>query len=196
MNWKKWTLLVIGGLAMVFLFVKYLGGEPKVKPDMTIFMMHEYNLPQENVDALEKEINEKLNGELVVDIMTSPLYNLQKIMVEYVAGSHNIVVIPYKDTISYSANGGNTALDEYFDKEKYPEGVLDGLYVEKVANPEKGEEKFIDHNGKFLFALPTEKLPMMVKHGLVEENWYAAIPGTNPDIERSVRLLKLLAETP
>ena len=141
-------------------------------------------------------MNEKLNGEFTVDVISAPLYSAPKVMLEYAAGENGIVVLPYKDIKNYTENGGHFPLDDHFDKAQDEEGVMDGYWVEEVEGAKKKEEKFVDHPGEYLYALPTVKLPLMEKHGLVQEEWFAAIPGTTPNMEQSVKIMQLLAEKP
>ena len=174
-------------------FIAGCGGGQKA--DMNIFMMHEFHIPSEQVDKLEQELNEKLNGEYTIDVMASPLYNAQKIVLEYVGAENAIIILPYDDIQAYSTNGGHYPLDDFFDKSQYEEGILEGTYIEKIEAEDKKTE-YLDHVGEYLFALPTTKLPLLEKYGLVEEKWYAAIPSNNPDLDRSVQLMKMLASQP
>lgn len=181
---KSWV-----GLLAVVLLVAVMTGCGGPKADLTIFMSHEFTLPEDSVTALQDEINDKLNGEYIVKINASPLYNMQKIMIEYAAAGNGLMVLPKDDIKKYSENGGNLALDEYLDPATYEEGVFEGLSVTKTS-----DDKFEEKNGKYLFGLPTDKLPLMEKHGLVDNQWYVAVPSTTPNIELSVKVLKLLME--
>lgn len=181
---KSWV-----GLLAVVLLVAVMTGCGGPKADLTIFMSHEYSLPEEKVTALQDEINDKLNGEYTVKINASPIYNMQKIMLEYAAAGNGLIVLPKDDIKKYSENGGHVALDEYLDPAAYEEGVFEGQLVTKTS-----EGKFEEKNGKYLFGLPSDKLPLMEKYGLVDKQWYVAVPSTTPSVELSVKVLKLLME--
>lgn len=179
---KRWL-----GMVTAILLMALVAGCGGPKADLTIFMSHEFPIPEENVAALQQELNDKLNGEYTVQIFASPLYNAQKIMLEYAAAGNGLIVLPREDVMKYSENGGNLALDEYFNPADYEEGVFEGR-VDIKLDDNKIEEK----TGKFLFALPTEKLTLMKKHSLVEKQWFIAVPATTPNMDLSVKVLNLL----
>lgn len=181
---KRWMGILAAILLMTL--VTSCGGP---KADLSIFMSHEYTIPEERVNELQQELNDKLNGEYTVQIYASPLYNAQKIMLEYAAAENGLIVLPLEDVKKYSENGGNLALNDYFDPVEYEEGVFKGMTVTKL-----GDKKFEEKTGEFLFALPTEKLSLMKKYSLVDKQWYVAVPGTTPNVDLSVKVLNLLME--
>lgn len=182
---KRWLGIIT--LLSIIALITGCGGS---KADLTIFMSHEYSIPEEQVSALEQEINDKLNGEYTVQIFSSPIYNAQKILLEYAAAENGLLVLPLQDVKQYAQNGGNLALDEYINPADYEEGVFEGMSMKKIDN-----NKFEENNGTFLFGLPTEKLSLMQKHGLVDTQWFVTVPGTTPNVDLSIKVLNLLMES-
>ncbi|NGP57762.1 hypothetical protein FLT15_04950 [Paenibacillus thiaminolyticus] len=179
---RKW-----GWMGMVLALALVLGGCGS-KADISVFMMSTTTVPSELTEALKTELSQKLEGQFTVDVFASPMYNLQKLFVEYAAGDNGVHVVPEEDVKSMSKQGGHIPLDAYFDKDKYEEGYFDGMVLEKA---EKG---YIEHQEKHLYALPAEKLPLLNKLGIKEKGLFVAVPVRTPNEERSIQILKLMEE--
>ncbi|MEI0735672.1 hypothetical protein VQ056_01665 [Paenibacillus sp. JTLBN-2024] len=75
-------------------------------------------------------------------MIASPLYNPEKLMVEYAAGGHDIMILPEEDMKNYGKMGGHVVLDDHFDPKTYPEGVF--------ASMEEKDDKNDRQNGTSL----------------------------------------------
>ncbi|MCY9516682.1 hypothetical protein [Paenibacillus apiarius] len=180
---RKWGF--VGALLAMLILISGCGGP---KADITVFMMPKSTVPSEMTQALKEELSKQFQGKFTVDAVASPMYNLQKLIVEYAAGDNGIVMLPEDDVKTMAMQGGHVVLDNYFDKEKYAAGVMDGVVYEKA---EKG---YNEYKGKHLYALPADQMPLLKKLGIQEPGLFVTIPARTPNEELSVEVLKALAE--
>lgn len=152
------------------------------KADLSVFLIPEQGMPDSVTSSLEQSLQKKL-GEKTVDVVGSPIYNNQKLIVEYIAGEHGILAIPKTDFQSMISEGGGEPLDSLFKPEDYPDGVLTGTIL--LDDNKEAKEKH-------LFGIPVKQAAMFKDAGFVPEDFYLIIPANTPDLELSKQALKEL----
>ncbi|MEF3302762.1 hypothetical protein [Paenibacillus sp. GYB003] len=123
--WKKGGLLA-AALAMLLAVTTACGGP---KADVPIFMMFPQNSPFNKQDELKKALQAQVGETPTVDISISPIFELQKMVVELAAGEWSIYVLPKEQFEGFKQQGGFVELDDVLKKEDFPDGVSDGHLV-------------------------------------------------------------------
>ncbi|WP_088547638.1 hypothetical protein [Paenibacillus aquistagni] len=177
--------LVVLSLFMSMLVLNACGEEPA---DFTMFMMAQGAVPSEITTAIQDDLTEQYKDQFTIQVVSPPMYNIQRLLIEYAANKNSLIILPKDDIKAYSRNGGHIVLDSYFDQEQYAEGVMEGL-----VEPGDGKEKK-DVLEEHLYALPVSKLPFMEKHGVTNPEFLIAIPANAPNVERSVEVLKMMID--
>lgn len=185
MNMKRF-----GVIAAILIGLVMLTGCGK-DPDMTIFMMPAANevIPQEVTEQVETQIKAKLGEEKTLQVNTSAMYSLQKLIAELAVSENGIMVIQEQDVLSFAKNQGCTPLEGTFDQEKYKKGFVEGTVSVKGADG-KDQEKQEQH----LYALPIKEMKMFQTIGYTTDKLYAIIPSNAPNPELSMQVLKIMAE--
>ncbi len=165
--------------------IMLLAGCGKGDDNITIFMSDEGAVSQDAIGLVQEKLNTDLS-ELKVELNYSPLFNLQKVMIEYAAGGNSIVILP-EDTIkTYGKDGAHIPLDEYFDKSEYPEGVFESGVLKDGENDAVLEEH--------LFGIPLTEMKMFQDTGYTPEGLLACVLVNAPDKEAAVKVLQKLTE--
>lgn len=177
--------LVVLSLFMSMLLLNACGEKTA---DFTMFMMAQGAIPSEITTAIQDDLTNKYQDQFTIQVVSPPMYNIQRLLIEYAANQNSLIVLPKDDMKAYSRNGGHVVLDSYFDKEQYAEGVMEGL-----VEPGNGKEKQ-DVLEEHLYALPVSKLPFLEKHGVTNPEFLIAIPANTPNLDRSVEVLNMMTE--
>ncbi|MBT2288626.1 hypothetical protein J7E73_05640 [Paenibacillus albidus] len=161
------------------------GGDSK--NTVTVFMMvNGINPDTSTVDKIEGQLADKLGEETKVEFNTTPMYNIQKLMVEYAAAMNDIIILSKDDVLSYGKNGANLPLDDYFNPDDYPEGVFEGGVL-------KGEEEELVQE-KHLYAIPLSKLKMFKDAGFAPEDVFLTLAVSSDSIDQSVKAIQSMME--
>ncbi len=173
-----WLLLLIASIML-------LAGCGKKDDTITIFMSDKESASREAIDQIQKKLDTE-SPDLHAEFNYSPLFDLQKVLVEYAAGGNSIVILP-EDTIkTYSEQGAHVPLEDYFDKSKYKAGVFEGgVFVEGEDDPVMGEH---------LFGIPVEDLKMFKDSGYAPKGMLACVLVNSSNQEAAIKVLKKLAE--
>ncbi|MCJ8013343.1 hypothetical protein MUG84_16560 [Paenibacillus sp. KQZ6P-2] len=175
-----------GKLMLVIFAVFMLAGCGEgEKPDVSVFMIDQHSDPSEVVEPLKKTLQDKLGQGVKLEVFASPLYNPQKLMVEYAAGDHDIMILPEEDMKNYGKLGGNLALDNYFDPKAYPDGVF--------ASKEEKEDKTID-NTEHLYGIPVKQLKVFKDLKYTPDKLFVTIPVTSKHVDNAVKAIKAMTE--
>lgn len=181
---RFWGLTAI--ISMIFLLAG-CGG----KDGFTIFIIDNQGNPSVISEQLQANLQQKLGEEPKVEVITSAMYDVQKIMVEYAAGGHDIFILPEADMKQYGSNGSNIPLDDTFDAEKYKRGVFEGgVLVEKGKGDDGSDIKTESH----LYGIPLEDMQMFRDVDYAAQNLFATIPMSASNVEESKKVLKALTE--
>lgn len=150
------------------------------KADLSVFMIPETGMPDSVTQSIKTNLQEKM-GDKTVEVYGSPIYNAQKLIVEYIAGEHGILVIPKSDFVSMVGEGGGQPLDDLFKAEDYPDGVMTGTVYKE--NDEEVQEKH-------LYGIPVKQAEMFKKAGFVPDDLFLIIPTNAPDLALSQQAMK------
>ncbi|KQY83938.1 hypothetical protein ASD24_09045 [Paenibacillus sp. Root52] len=181
---RVWGLMAIISIILV---LTGCGG----KSGFTIFIIDNQGDPSVISEQLQANLQQKLGEEPKVEVVTSAMYDVQKILVEYAAGGHDIFILPEADMKQYGNNGSNVSLDDTFDQEKYERGVFEGgVFVEDGTGDDGSDIKKETH----LYGIPLEDMKMFQEVQYAAKNLFATIPVSASNIEESKKVLKALTE--
>jgi maltose-binding protein MalE len=182
---EEQRLKAYGKLLLVIFTVFMIAGCGKEKPDVSIFMMDDQSDPAGVSEQLEKTLQDKLGPDLKVQVIGSPLYNLEKLMVEYAAGGNDIILLPEGDMKNYGKMGAHTPLDDYFDPKKYPSGVF--------ASKEVKDDKTVD-NTEHLYGIPVKDMKVFQDLKYTPDKLFVTIPVSAKHVDNAVKAIKALTE--
>ncbi|OZB96353.1 hypothetical protein [Paenibacillus sp. XY044] len=178
---------VYGKLALLVVFAVVLltGCGKGDKNALSVFMIDNQSDPSQVYEKLQDKLQEVMGPDLKVKVSASPIYNPEKLMVEYAAGGHDIIFLPEDDMKNYAKMGGHTVLDSYFDPKKYPAGVF--------ASNEEKEDGTTDTT-EHLYGIPVRDMKFFKDQKYVPEKLYATIPISAKSVDNAVKALKALTE--
>lgn len=156
------------------------GGGPKA--DVSIFMMGSQGIPSEVTDKLQQSLQTKLGAAPTVQITTTPIFSMEKMVVEIAAGENGILVLPTEQFKAMSAQGGYVPLDDVAKPEDFPEGVLE---IKEEGKPS---------TGKHLYGIPMDKTKWFQELKLNGKDLMAFIPANAPDQNKAKQVMKQIAQ--
>ncbi|WP_235941349.1 hypothetical protein [Paenibacillus puerhi] len=165
------------------------GGGPKA--DVPIFMMSKTGVPGEVAQKLEAALIEKVGEAPTVSISSSPMFSMEKLIVEIAAGGNGILVVPGEQFEGMSRQGGFVPLDDVASPADFPEGVLE-LPVEEENG--KAADKANPKLEKHLYGIPLEQTKWFTELKLNGKDLYAFIPQNAKDIEKAKQVMKHIAQ--
>lgn len=180
---KKKVYKIASTFAVALMLLTGCGGP---KYDVTVFILPATGLPFELADKLEAGVKAKLGETPTLDIVSSPMYSVEKLIVEVAAGDHGVIIVPDQQFRSLGAQGGYVNLDKLAEEPGFPM-TKDDL--------KKGIME-IDDNGKketHLFAIPLEQSKLLKDAGISGKDLYAFIPVKAKNQENSMKVLRALA---
>ncbi|MCP1311162.1 hypothetical protein [Paenibacillus tyrfis] len=169
---RRWLL----GLLLIFV----LAGCGGPKADVTVFLMGKSGVPTEIGEKLQASLQSKIGQTPTVQIVTSPLFSLEKMMVEIAAGGHGVLIIPAEQFKGMAQQGGYVSLDDVAKPEDFAEGVIE--------IPVGGKKE------KHLYGIPMEKSLWFKELQLNGKDLFAFIPENAPDPEKAKQVLKIIAQ--
>ncbi|MDP4095502.1 hypothetical protein OIN60_01675 [Paenibacillus sp. P96] len=159
----------------------------------SIFIIDNQGDPTSVSQELEQKLQQKLGeGGTTVEVVASPMYDRSKLLVEYVAGEHDIFILPEEDMRNNGSEGGNLPLDEYFDKKAYPRGVFEGAIFKPVNKEGQATEETVTET--HLYGIPADQMALFKDVGYASSNLFATIPPRTGNLEEAVSVLQALAE--
>ncbi|MBD0380067.1 hypothetical protein ICC18_08085 [Paenibacillus sp. WST5] len=167
-------------VTMVALMVMLAGcGGPK--PDVSIFIMGQNGFPAEIGSKLEDSLKSKVGEIPTVKIVTSPIFSMEKMIVELAAGGNGIFVLPEEQFNVLSKQAGFVPLDDTIQPEDYPNGVIE------IAEEGKPAEKH-------LYGIPLADNKWMKEQGFNGKGLVAFIPQNAEKINEAKQVLKIIAQ--
>lgn len=177
MKYLKVKLLLIS----IFTLMVMLAGCGGPKPDVAIFVMGPNGFPTEIGAKLEDSLKSKVGETPTVKIITSPLFSMEKMIVELAAGENGIFVLPEEQFNALAKQAGFVALDDTVKPEDYPNGVRE------IAEEGKPAEKH-------LYGIPLADNKWMKEQGYDGKGLVAFIPQNAKKIAEAKQVLKLIAQ--
>lgn len=161
------------------------------KADITVFIMPSQGtaVPEQMSTDLNKQLQQKMGAEKTVDLVTSPMYNIQKLIAEYAVASNGIIILPEQDLKGMAGQGGAMPLEDTFDQDTFKKGVFEA----KVLVPD-ASGKEIEKTETHLYALPLNEMKLFKAVGYAPDDMYAIIPYNAPDRDLSFQTMKMLTE--
>jgi hypothetical protein len=137
-------------------------------------------------ETIQGKLQEKLGEETKVEFNSTPMYNIQKLVVEYAAGMNDIIILSKEDVQNYGKSGANLPLEDYFKAEDYPEGVFEGGVI-------RGEEQETVQE-EHLFAIPLSKLKMFQDAGFAPDDVFLTVALSADSVDQSIAAIKAMME--
>lgn len=173
---------------ILFIFLAGCGG-PKV--DVPIFMMSTSGIPSEVGDKLEADLQTKTGATPTIKIQTTPIFSMEKLVVEIAAGDNGIIVVPMDQFKALGQQGGYINLDAIANSEDFPEGVLE-LPVDNKDNKDKTDKTV--KTEKHLYGIPLEKTKWFTDLKLNGKNLVAFVPANAQKQDMVTQVLKVIAQ--
>ncbi|AET59871.1 hypothetical protein HPL003_15615 [Paenibacillus terrae HPL-003] len=185
---KRLSPWIVGMLALVLL----AGCGGRDKDSFTIFIMDKQGDASIIRDELAQKLKDKLGEQApAIEIAVSPLYNQQKLVVEYAAGENDLFILPEEDMKLYGQNGSNLPLDDAFDKKTYARGVFEGGVFKEKEQGEKGTDMLKETH---LYGIPVEQMKMFKDLKYNSKTLFATVPPRTSNKEEAIKVLKALTE--
>ncbi|PYI57513.1 hypothetical protein [Paenibacillus flagellatus] len=170
MKARSWKIGVAAAVLALLVAVTAACGGPKA--DVSVFMMFPQNSPFNKQDELKTALQAKVGEAPTVDVSVSPMFELQKMIVELAAGDHGVFVLPKEQFDNFKKDDGFVPLDDVLKKEDFPEGV---------------------HNDK-LIGIPLKDSKLLKDAGYKGEEVFAFITVRVKEQEKAKQVLKAMAE--
>ncbi|WP_411345722.1 hypothetical protein ACE3MZ_06930 [Paenibacillus sp. WLX1005] len=188
MKAKAWmrTIGFALGMSLMVLLAACGGDKQDNDPNqIKVFIMGTEGFPQEYADKIKQNLQQKLGNDLTVTVSTTPVYSAEKLVLEYVDRTDDIIILPENDMKAYAVNGGHMVLDNDFSANTYKSGVTKGAANENDTEPTKQKEH--------LFAIPVSQMSSFKDIGYTRDDLYATIP-IFANHEQAVNVLKALTD--
>lgn len=143
-------------------------------------------------DELQSKLQEKFGDRVSVEVISSPIYNQQKLLLEYVSRSNDIIIMPENDMKTYGRDGSHLALEDTFDQDKYSRGYFEGGTYEVDESGKLSKEMEI---GDHLFGLSLDEMSLFQELKYPASNLFATIPVSTSDEALAKEVLKFMAES-
>ncbi|MBP1993508.1 hypothetical protein [Paenibacillus eucommiae] len=168
-------------MVVVLLIVTVLAGCGGPKEDVPIFMMGSQGIPSEVADKLRDSLKEKVGEAPTVALNTSPMFSMEKMVVELAAGGNGIMILGEEQFLGMAPQNGYVALDDVINPEDYPTGILE-------MTDEEGNKE------KHLYGIPLEETKWMKELDLNGKGLVAFIPMNAKKQEEAKKVMKIIAE--
>lgn len=153
------------------------------KADVPIFMMSSSGIPSEVGDKLEASLVEKLGQAPTVKIQTTPIFSMEKLIVEIAAGDNGIIVVPKEQFKALGQQGGYVSLDAVAKAEDFPDGVME--------IPVDGKSGGVE---KHLYGIPLEQTKWLTDLKLNGKDLIAFVPANAKKQDLVMQVLKVIAQ--
>lgn len=171
----KSLLVVMLGLMLL------LSGCGGPKQDVSIFVMGPNGFPSDAGAKLETALKSKVGEIPTIKLNTSPIFSLEKMIVELAAGGNGIFILGEEQFKSLSSQGGFVSLDDTIKPEDYPDGV--------ITMTEEGQP-----SEKHLYGIPLSGNKWMKEQGLEGKGLIAFIPQNAPKLNEAKQVLQIIAQ--
>ncbi|NOU91801.1 hypothetical protein GC093_00920 [Paenibacillus sp. LMG 31456] len=160
------------------------GGGPKA--DVPIFMMAQNGVPNEIADKLQADLRTKVGEAPTVTVLTTPIFSMEKLIVEIAAGDNGILIVPMEQYKAIGQQGGYVSLDGIAKAEDFPDGVLE-LPVDGKDGKEGKKEKH-------LYGIPLEHTKWFMDLKVNGKDLVAFVPANAKNQDKVMQVLKVIAQ--
>lgn len=143
-------------------------------------------------EELESKLQEKFGERITIKVISSPIYNLQKLLLEYVGRTNDMMIMPENDMISFGRAGSHTALEDTLDPETYSRGFFEGGTYEIDENGDMAKDMV---TGDHLFGIPLDEMAIFKELNYPAHNLFATIPVSTSDAALAKEVLKFMTES-
>lgn len=172
-------------IIMLLLVLAGCGGGPKA--DVVIFMTGPNGIPSEVGDKLQAALQTKLGEAPTVKIQTTPMFSMDKLVVEIAAGDNSIIIVPTEQFKTIGQQGGYLSLDEVAKQEDFPDGVLELPVDSKDKNAAPKKEKH-------LYGIPLEQTKWFTELKLNGKDLVAFVPANAKNPDKAMQVMKVIAQ--
>lgn len=159
--------------------------------DVAIMMMPAHGVEPEIADQIEENLVKEIGETPSIFMHGAPMFMADKLLVEIAAGDYDVLLIPREQFVAYAEQQGFVPLDDIFDPEMYPEGVVDVIINSREVRREDAEE-IRESN---LYGIPVHQSQLLTDAGYNEFfELYAAILIRANSIDQAKQVLQVLAE--
>lgn len=171
-------------MLLAFLLLALLSACGGPKADVSIFIITQPpGLDTQKVDGIKDALQEQM-GEKTLDVVVSPIFSMEKLIVELAAGGHGVLIVSEEQFKAFANEGAFQPLDDTFDPAQYPEGVVDMTIKD-------GETEQIV-NG--LYGIPVEQTDWFQSGGYAGGRAFAFVPVNAPNPQLAKQALKAIVE--
>lgn len=172
----KWLFVVL--LGMMLTLMTACGGP---KADVSVFIMGPNGFPSEAAEKMEVSLKAKVGEMPTVKLNTSPIFSMEKMIVELAAGGNGIFILGEEQFKGLSNQAGFVSLDNTINPADYPDGVIEIKEEGKAAE-------------KHLYGIPLTGNKWMKEQGYEGKGLFAFIPQNAPKMDEALKVLKVIAQ--
>lgn len=143
-------------------------------------------------DELQSKLQEKFGDRVTIEVISSPIYNQQKLLLEYVGRANDLMIMPENDMKSYGREGSHIAIEDALDPKTYSRGYFEGGTYEIDENGEMSKDMV---TGDHLFGIPLDEMTIFKELNYPAKNLFATIPVSTSDIALAKEVLKFMTES-
>lgn len=177
------------GIFAIFL----LAGCGAKEDTFSIFIIDNQGDPGQIQDQMQQLLQEKLGEEgTKIEVAASPIYDRQKLLIEYVAGEHDLFILPEEDMKTNGSQGGNLPLDEYFDADTFKSGVFEGGVFKPVNRDGKEVEDIVQET--HLYGIPAAETALFQELQYTSPNLFVTVPPRTSNIDEAIKVIKAIVE--
>jgi ABC-type glycerol-3-phosphate transport system substrate-binding protein len=158
------------------------------KADVSIFTMTQPGLNMEKVEEMEAALQAKFGESPTIDVATSPMFSLEKLIVEIAAGGHSLLILNGEQIKNFLSDKSSVySLEDTFDPDKYPRGVIEIQLTDrdgKVTGKETG-----------FFIMPIEETAWFQMGDYRGPPAFAIVPANAPNPDLAKLVLKAIVES-
>lgn len=172
---SKWLFVVLLGMILT---LTACGGP---KADVSVFVMGANGFPSDAAEKMETSLKAKVGEVPTVKLNASPIFSMEKMIVELAAGGNGIFILAEDQFKGLSNQAGFVSLDDIINPADYPNGVIE--------IKEEGKEA-----QKHLYGIPLAGNKWMKEQGFEGKGLVAFIPQNAPKMKEALQVMKIIAQ--
>ncbi|WIV20468.1 hypothetical protein QPK24_07205 [Paenibacillus polygoni] len=184
-NRSRWALV-----ALLFMVLLTACGKEE-DTAFRIFMTDDQGSIASIEEELQSKLQEKYGDRIKIEVISSPIYNQQKLLLEYVGKANDLMIMPENDMKAYGSQGSHIELEDTFNPETYSRGFFKGGTYEIDENGDMSKDMVM---GDHLFGIPLDEMKIFQELNYPAKNLFATIPVSTSDIALAKEVLKFMTE--